>query len=237
MSTAHPLGRFVPRRETVKYGVYAVVAELLLLAAYFDTTGLTPTGARTAIYLVPFVWINAALWGVWRARVPEAPTRRRVLAALVGAGYFLVLAYAGGQFAFVDLPFRTGLDVNFWTLPPGWSPAVLYTGPGFTLALIPYKLIGYAALAYLVYGVVLDATGSGGGAAAGVLGLFSCVSCTLPVLAGVVGGFVGGAGALVSATSQLSYSASAVVYVLTVALLVWRPTAGDLSRLRAWVGR
>ncbi|MFD1512151.1 DUF7546 family protein [Halomarina rubra] len=237
MSTAHPLRRFVPRRETLRYGGFLVVAEVLLLAVYFDTTGITPTSATRDLYLYPFVWINVALWGVWRAEVPDAPTSRRALAALVGVGYFLLLGYVGGLYAVVDAPFTTGVDVRFWTLPPGWSPAILYTGSWLTVALVPFRVVGYAALAYLVYGVVLDATGSGGGAMAGVVGLFSCVSCTLPVVAGIVSGFVGGAGFLVSATDSLTYGASTVVFVVTVLLLVWRPTAADVSRARTWLGR
>jgi len=237
MSTVHPLERFVPRRETITYGTFLVVAELLLLAMYFDTTGITPTGARTENFLLPFVWINVALWGVWRARVPDAPTRKRALAAAVAVGYFLVLGYAGALYAVGPTQFTTGVDVRFWTLPPGWSPAVLYTGEWLTFALIPFRVVGYAALAYLVYGVVLDATSGAGGAMAGILSLFSCVSCTLPVLAGVVSGFVGGGGVLVAATNGLTYGASTVVFVISVALLVWRPTAADVSRLRAWLRR
>ncbi|MWG33273.1 DUF7546 family protein [Halomarina oriensis] len=237
MSTAHPLERFVPRRETIAYGTFLVVAELLLLATYFDTTGIAPTGARTNIYLYPFVWINVAVWGVVRARIPDAPARRRALAALVAVGYLLVLGYAGGLYAVGPTRFTLGVDVRFWTLPPGWSPAVLYTGEWLTVALVPFRVVGYVALAYLVYGVVLDATGGAGGAAAGVLGLFSCVSCTLPVLAGVVSSFVGGGGVLVAATNGLTYGASTAVFVVSVALLVWRPTAADVSRLRAWLRR
>ena len=236
MSTAHSLERFLPRRSTLRGATLLVAAELLLLVAYFDTTGVAPTGARTGLYLYPFVWINVALWGALRARAPSAPVGRRATAALVALGYLLLLGYVGGLYAVGPTRFATGVDVRFWSLPPGWSPAVLYTGSGLTLALIPYKVVGYAALAYLVYGVVLDASG-GGGAMAGVLGLFSCVSCTLPVVAGVLGGFVGGASFLVSAAYGQSYGLSTAVFVATVLLLVWRPTAVDVSRLRSWVGR
>lgn len=95
-------------------------------------------------------------------------------------------------------------------------------------ALLPFKLVGYLALAYLVYVTVLDATG---GVLGGVLGLFSCVSCTLPVIAGVLSGFVGGAGAVATAAYAQSYALSTAVFVLTIALLVWRPTVADLRAL------
>ena len=236
MSTTHTFERFLPRRSTLRGATIIVAAELLLLAAYFDTTGITPTGERTGMYLYPFVWTNVAVWGVLRVRTPSAPTSQRALAALVAGGYLLLLGYVGGLYAVGPTQYTTGIDVHFWSLPPGWSPAVLYTGSWLTLALIPYKVVGYAALAYLVYGVVLDAAGGGGGLMAGVLGLFSCVSCTLPVIAGVVGGFVGGASFLVSAAYGQSYALSTAVFVVTVVLLVWRPTAADVSRVRSWLG-
>ena len=237
MHAAHALERVLPRRSTLRGATILVAAELLLLAAYFDATGIVPTGTRATIYLYPFVWMNVALWGVLRAHTPPASASERAVAALVGVGYFLVLGYVGGLYSVGPTQFTAGVDVHFWSLPPGWSPAILYTVSWLTLALIPYKVVGYAALAYLVYGVVLDASAGGGGVMAGVLGLFSCVSCTLPVIAGILGGFLGGASFLVSAAYGQSYGLSTAVFVVTVPLLVWRPTAADVSRLRSWVGR
>jgi hypothetical protein len=119
--------------------------------------------------------------------------------------------------------------VVFGSIPPGWGPAVIYGGATLQFALLPFKLVGYATLAYLVYATLVDAASS---AVGGVLGLFSCVSCTFPVIAGVVSGFVGGTGALASAVYGQSYLLSTVVFVITVGLLVWRPTMADLRRLR-----
>jgi len=88
------------------------------------------------------------------------------------------------------------------------------------MVVIPYKLIGYLALTYLVYVTLLDAAGS---AVGGVLGLLSCVSCTWPVLATIVTGVAGSGTALAGAVYAQSYDLSTVVFVVTVGLLYWRP--------------
>jgi hypothetical protein len=85
---------------------------------------------------------------------------------------------------------------------------------------MPARVVGYLALAYLVYATVIDAAGS---AVSGVLGLLSCVSCSWPILASLLTGVFGSSSALVAATFDLSYDVSTLVFVVTVALLYWRP--------------
>jgi hypothetical protein len=111
-----------------------------------------------------------------------------------------------------------------WELPPGWGPAVLYGGGLVRLALIPYKLAGYAALAYLVYATVLDTAGS---AVSGVVGLFSCVSCTWPIVGTVVSGIFGGTSAIAAVATSESYGLSTLVFVSAVGLLYYRPSFGS----------
>jgi hypothetical protein len=106
-------------------------------------------------------------------------------------------------------------------LPPGWGLALLYGGSYLNLAVIPYKLFGYLALASLVYATVIEATRN---LLSGIVGLFSCVSCTLPVLAAVASGLFGGSSALATAAYSQSYALSTVVFVVTVGLLSWRPS-------------
>ncbi|WP_254537357.1 DUF7546 family protein [Halomarina litorea] len=224
--------RIRPSREGLLAWAVLLNTELLLVVAYLAWTGVVPT--RPVYYVYPFVWINAALWALWAVDRPSGTTRRKVLAGLVGAGYFLVLAYFGGLFAVGVGGYESGLNVVLSSFPPGWSPAVLYGGSTFTLVFLPFKVFGYLTLAYLAYATVLDAAS---GAAASLLGLFSCVSCTLPLIAGVLSGFVGGSAALVSAAYGQSYGLSTLVFVVTVVLLVWRPTMADVGRLRRGVGR
>ena len=218
-------------RETLVYGAALLNAELLLVLAYLALVG--PQVTRPLFYLYPFVWINAAVYALWRVDRPTAPAGRKVAAGAVALAYLGVLAYVGGLFGFGAGGAATGLRLELAALPPGWSPALIYAGASLQVALLPFKVVGYLALAYLLYATLLDAAA---GLVGGLLGLFSCVSCTLPVIAGVLSGFVGGTGAVAAAVYGQSYLLSTVVFVLTVGLLLWRPTAGDLRGLAARLG-
>jgi hypothetical protein len=214
-----------PDPDLVVGGVALLAVELLVVVVYLLLVPGLPTDPTFYGYLlVPFVWINAALWGLARTEVPDASRRRRAVAGAVGLGYLLVLGYAGGLYGGTGAA-ATGLRLSL-AFPPGWSPAAVYSGADLRVVVLPFKLFGYAALAYLVYVTVLE---TAGGLAAGVVGLFSCVSCTLPVIAAALSGLVGGAGALAAAASAQSYGLSTVVFVVTVVLLTWRPSVG-LSR-------
>lgn len=217
-------------RETLLYGAALVNLEILVVLAYL--AAVQPTITRPLFYVYPFVWLNAAAWAVWKTRIPDASGLRLWAARTLAAGYFLLLGYVGGLYG-VSGGVTVGLRLELTALPPGWAPALIYGGELFQFALLPFKVVGYLALAYLVYATVLDATG---GVLGGVLGLFSCVSCTLPVVAGILSGVVGGAGAVATAAYAQSYLLSTVVFVLTVGLLVWRPTVADLRALSARFG-
>jgi len=228
MATASPplsLDRFRPRRETLLWGALLVNAEVILLilyAAFGDAELLSLEGLRLWIY--PFVWINVGLWAVLRTTPAPSPPRRRWLVGLLAVGYFALLSYAGGMVGVGHTHGPDSARVVWASIPPGWSPAVLVNAAGVSLTLITYKMVGYAALAYLVYATVLDAAGS---AVSGVLGLLSCVSCSWPVLASLATGVFGSGTALASAVYGWSYDISTVVFVLTVALLYWRPFGFD----------
>lgn len=222
MSTVDlPIPRARVRKRTLLWGALVVNTELLALLVYAvvgDTTLTGPLAVR--FWLYPLVWINVGVWAVVRTTPAAASARERRLAAALAVGYFAVLAYAGGLVG--QSYTATGLRVVTWALPPGWAPAVLYNGMGVGVTLLPYKVVGYVALAYLVYATVLDAAGA---AVSGVLGLLSCVSCTWPVLASLVSGLLGSGTALAGAVYAQSYGLSTVVFVVTVALLYWRPFA------------
>jgi hypothetical protein len=87
---------------------------------------------------------------------------------------------------------------------------------------MPYKLVGYLALAYLVYATVLDAAGT---VVSGSLGLLSCVSCTWPVVGSLVTSLFGSGSAVVVAATTWPYDISTAAFLATVALLTWRPLA------------
>lgn len=184
-----------PRRETVGVLAALTLAELAALAAYLASVPVAITSSRYLLY--PFVWLNVGAIAVWR--VSPGP------AAVSG-----VVAVGTGS----------GVTVH-WALPPGWGPMVMgYVGP-LRVAAAPYRIGGYLALAYLVYATLADAEASLVG---GLVGVFTCVSCTLPVVAAVVSSLAGGAVA-VGTASALSYDAATAVFVLAVGLLAWRPDA------------
>lgn len=229
--SAPSLSGYRPGGETLAWAGLLVTTEFLLAVGYVALSGVTVTD--WTLYVVPFVWINVGLWALVRTRPASAPGRKRRVAAAIAVGYFLLLGYFGGLYG-PGGGSITGLRLSLTTLPPGWSPAVLYNGAGVSVALLPYKVVGYAALSYLVYATALDATSALVG---GVVGLFSCVSCSFPLFAGILTGIVGGGGALaVGSASGISllgltvgpYVLSTAVFVVTVGLLAWRPTLASV---------
>ena len=216
--------RFGADRGTLWWAAVVVNLELLALSAFLlFGRGRITNPLPTVVY--PMLWINVSLWAVATTATPGGSPRRRRLAALVGVAYFLVLAWVGGVVspghAFHGHAHASGLRLQVLALPPGWNPAVYYGGSLVSVALVPYKAAGYLALSYLVYATVVDTAGT---ALAGVAGLFSCVSCTWPVIGTVVTGLFGGA-AGVAALSH-SYGLSTLVFLSAVALLYWRPSFG-----------
>jgi hypothetical protein len=205
-----------PSRRTLLYAGLVVNTELLVVLVYAVLTDLEPT--RLTLY--GLVWLNVAALAVWRTRIAPASDRTRRRALALSGVYLAVLAVAGGVVTFGG----TGDGLRVAALPFGYGPALVYGGDAVNVVLMPARVAGYLALAYLVYATVVDAAGA---AVSGLLGLLSCVSCTWPIVAGVLTGAVGGGSALVAATAGWSYDLSTAVFVLTVALLYWRPVAGD----------
>lgn len=211
-------------RSAILAGTLLLNVELAAVLAYFALADATLSSPLFTLY--GLVWVNLALLVFARYRPPsgDARTRRRALA--VAAGYAVVLAVLGGVVGVA--PPRTTAGVELALLPPGWGPALVVNVGVAAAALMPAKVLGYAALAYLLYGAVVDAAGAG---VAGVLGLLSCLSCTLPVLAGAAASLLGGGGFVVAAATGIGYGPSTLVFVITVALLWWRPGVDGLAAL------
>ena len=199
-------------------------AEVALLATYI-------LAGNNQIYdfwpmLFPFVWINVAIAAIAWTEIGPATTRQRAAAIGIGVGYFVVLSYFGGLFGPGSATTPNYVEIVFARHPPGWDPMLLASTPSIRLSLVFYKLVGYVALAYLVYATVIDAAGS---AIGGIVGLFSCVSCSWPIIGSVLTGVFGGGSAIAAAANSWTYFLSTVIFVLTVALLYWRP---GFDRLR-----
>jgi len=210
------LDRFAPDRGTLLVGALLFNTGLLLAAVYFVFTDATLLDPRFTLYGIVWITVGALVFRLIDLPPASTSTRRRALA--VSVGYFGLLAVAGGLVS--AAPAGGGMGLRLAWLPPGWGPALLYSGEFVNVTLMPARVIGYLALAYLVYATVLDAAGA---AAPGLLGLLSCVSCSWPILASLATGAFGSGTALAAATTTLSYDLSTAVFLLTVGLLYWRP--------------
>jgi hypothetical protein len=204
--------------------------ELLFAVAYVALTRTILTRPAMVV-LVPFVWLNLSLWVFVRVR-PSGTEKRRWPALLVAAAYLGLLGVLGGLVVLGDGNPAAGLRVTV-TGFPGWVPLVIADAGPAAVVVVPFKLVGYVALSYLVYVTVLDAGGAMLGSA---VGLFSCISCTFPLIAGLVSTLTGGA-ATAAAVYNSSYPLSTVVFTVTVFLLAWQPTTADFGWLRARLGR
>lgn len=218
--------RLVPDRVVLLWGGLLVCLEALAVLLFWQFARVTPL--ELGIYVYPFVWLNLGLWALVRTEPPAASRRKRYVAVAAAAAYFLVLAYAGGM---VGPPHSHGpgvehdhglsLTVRIASIPPGWGPVVALEGSFGFVQLMPYQVVGYLALAYLLYVTVLDATTA---AVSGVVGLFTCVGCSAPLLLALVSGVGGSAAGVAAVMYDQPYGIATLAFVVTVALLAWRPT-------------
>lgn len=219
-SSIHQLSQHITDRSlsTRRIAVIAFLLNLqgMVVVLYLGLSGSTITQPRYFAY--GLIWVNVGVYLILKTSPPAAdfPTRRRAVA--VAAGYFALLAVFGGLIG-------TGAGINAtgariaW-LPPGWGPAIVYSGYYFKLTLMPAYVVGYAALSYLMFTTVIEASGS---AVAGVVGLFSCVSCSWPIIGFITSSFLGGSGVLIGSALDMSYDLSMVIFLATALLLYWRP--------------
>ncbi len=223
MMNVTSLSRYRPDAFTAAIWATILFFEAVLLVVYLQLMN----AQLLPFHVYPFVWINLSLWVFWRISPPEASARTKRIGAAVAGVYFLVLAYFGGFLreghrfhAHGDVPVEqlaVGADLLF-QIPPGYGPAFTYSGEWVVAAISPYLLVGFLALTYLMYVTVLDASGE---AAVGVVGVFSCVGCSFPLITALVSG-----GATTTVTAFIysqAYALSTVVFTLTVLFLAWRP--------------
>jgi len=220
MSTIDVARSRLPRGRTLGIAAAIFWLETVVVGWYVLYEPVRVTDPLVLVY--PLAWINASLLAVWMTEGPTVGRRYRLVGGVVGIGYFLVLAWTGGLIQIHALHGH-GHEFGFlieWPLPPGWGPTLLFSNSAVGFAVIPYKVIGYATLAYLVYVTILETVGS---AWTGLVGLFSCVSCTWPVLGTVLTGALGGSSVIVVFATEQPYAASTIVFLSAVAVLLWRP--------------
>lgn len=217
-TTTYQFDRFEIRKDTLLWGVLLLNTELLLLLGYQLLSNNVITQYSSAI--IPFVWINLALWVVARTDLPSVPYRTRVVGIAVATAYFGLLSYFGGLWQVGPSQFGWRFAVSLAAPSPGWTPIVHADTALFQIDIVFYQFVGYLALGYLIYAAVLETAGS---AVAGVFGLFSCVSCNAQLFALLLTTVFGGSTALVGVALQNSYSISTVIFVATIGLLYYRP--------------
>lgn len=223
------IARLRPDRTTLLVAGLLVNTQIAITLAYLLISDAIITQPRYLIY--PWLWIDAALLAVWKTDPAPAPTATRRVGIAIAGGYFLLLAIAaglvgptGGIVATLTgtagpAPEATGWSIHW--LPPGSGPALLYQGTAVRTALLPYEVIGYVGLAYLVYAGVLEAAGS---TLSGLVGVFSCVSCAWPVVGGAVTTIFGGGSAIAIAATTWPHDVSTIVFLSAVGVLYWHPS-------------
>lgn len=203
-------------RKTVGWVGLLLNLQLLAVVSYFLFTDASMGEPRYVIY--GLLWLNVAGLVFRRVDPPSASFAERRRALAIATVYFGLLAIAGTLVNAGSPEFAVNYRIAL--LPPGWGPAFVFASPYVQLVIEPAYLFGYIALSYLVYNTVLETSRS---AAASVLGLFSCVSCTWPIFAGLLTTVFGGGTFLTALAINNSYDLSTVVFLVTVALLYWRP--------------
>ncbi|MFW5918776.1 MAG: DUF7546 family protein [Halanaeroarchaeum sp.] len=209
--------------ETIATWTLVLFTEFLLVAGYLAFSSTSADSIRYVVY--PFVWINVGVLAAASIDPEPQNTRHRTVGLLVAAGYFLVLLYTASNVGPNPLSEPWSFDIALAT--PGWGPLLVATGPGFSLTPIPFEVIGYAALSYLLYANVLRISRS---VLAGALGLVTCVGCTVPILAPAIGLLGGPASSLTTTAYQYSYDLGTVLFVVTVAIL-YASAAGTIPTL------
>lgn len=205
----------------VRTAVLALGAQAGLALVYVIATGAGVASLPTTV--VALAWITAGVVAVVHVDPPAVSGGPRLAAAAVGVAYGVGLAWVAGLVS-PGTGAATGASVAL--LPPWWGPVLRYDGL-LALSLFPYRVVGYAALGYLVYAGTASALASRRalvGSLAAPVAVLSCVGCAAPLLAalGVVGGAGSGAalaGGALPALGPRVHLLGTAAYLVAVGLL------------------
>lgn len=198
---------------------FVLLAQIALLFGYLYATTTSITSVSHTLY--PIAWITLGVWLVLHLRTYGPPQFRPRLAATIAVGYFLVLGTVGSTFG---LSGGSATTTVTWATP-GWGPIVFLNAVAVQVVVVPFEVIGYLALSYGVYRAI---AASVGGALSGLVGLFACVGCVMPILA-ALGGVFGGVTAALQ-PSAMNYGLATIIFTVTVGLLaLTTPTTDPLE--------
>lgn len=200
-------------RHRLRVWAAVVILEVYAVIVYFLLTDATPTGElRYLAY--PIVWTTLGLWVLVDVE-PDPGSRAHAFAAgALATLYFGVLLWIPGNIGLTPADSMITWRVEMYA--PGWGPLVAATTPWIRVFLVPFEVIGYLGLAFLVYANVLTLAR---GALSSVLGLVTCVGCTVPVLVPLLGVLGGPATSLTTTAYAWSYDIGTAIFVVTVGLL------------------
>jgi hypothetical protein len=196
------------QRRAVPWVLFVAV-QVAAVALYFLLTDAVAVTARHALF--PVVWVTLSVWVILNTPIPDDLPWYAPAVAVVSGVYFVALLWLAGLVGTATSP-GTAFAVS--GASPGWGPILAYSGDFVHLRIIPFQVIGYAALAYLVFVALTDTASSLVGAA---VGLVSCVGCTWTLVAGFLS-VVGSAG-VTAFVQSYSYELSTLVFVTAVAVL------------------
>ena len=220
--------RTTQRTQDLVYATLLGNSLIGLALGYLLIADITITQPRYTIYGLLWIFVGAIV--IWKTNPASADARTRRRATIVAIVYLSILSIVGGVIITTGGNAANALTQSFGirvaTLLPGWGPAPIITTPIGAVVLMPARIVGYFALTYLVYATVIDAARA---AVSGIVGLLSCVSCSWPVIASVLSGVLGGGSAVAAIAVDFSYDVSTVVFILTIALLYWRPIVGRVG--------
>ncbi|MFP4174804.1 MAG: hypothetical protein ACLFSW_03385 [Halobacteriales archaeon] len=196
------------QRRAVPWVLFVAV-QVAAVALYFILSDTVAVTVRHALY--PVIWVTLSAWVFVRTPLPDELPWYAPVVAVVSGVYFLALLWLAGLVGTAESP---GLAIDVTGASPGWGPVLAYSGDLVYLRIIPFQVVGYAALAYLVFVALTDTASSLVGAA---VGLVSCVGCTWTLVAGALS-VVGSAG-VTAVVQSYSYELSTLVFVTAVVVL------------------
>ena len=211
--------------------VFNALFGLQLVAAVLYGVLFDASPASLHLFLIPFLWITVSILAVWYTQPVSGGPGHRLFALGVAFGYFLLFLVLTGTVGFspstlepVTGAYSVGIEVD---RSLGWGPILFYAGEWIGIRIIPYQIVGYLALSYLVYSAVLDVTQS---ATAGTLGLILCPGCAAAVIAPVFGS-IAGLSSAIALVVRYTYEISTILFVVAMALLYWQPSVRRLREL------